>query len=98
MSFHSPTSPLFILASDPNDDPVNAERQQGRGVKLELGSAGANAFFFGRQIMEGPEQLSRNATARNPTAPLLDPESLVAELDAEAERPATNQKNSGDRG
>lgn len=65
---------------------INAERQQGRGVKLELGSAGANAFFFGIQIMEGLKQLSRIATARNPTAPLLDPESLVAELDAEAQR------------
>lgn len=65
---------------------VHAEVHQGRGVRLELGSEGANAFFHSGTIKKGLRQLALIATARNPEAPLIDAEAHAAELRDEEKR------------
>lgn len=65
---------------------IHAERHQGRGVRLELGSEGANAFFHGVIIKKGLRQLALIANSRSFGAPLIDPESFAAELRDEEQR------------
>lgn len=65
---------------------IHAERQQGRSIRLELGSEGAMAFFFGSEIKKGLRQLALIANQRSFGAPLIDPESFASELKAEEQR------------
>lgn len=65
---------------------IFAERHQGRGVRLELGSDGANAFFHGATIKKGLRQLALIANSLSFGAPLIDPESFADELRAEENR------------
>lgn len=64
---------------------LHAERQSGRPVRLELGSEEAQAYFFGSQVKKTLLQLAATATQRF-GAPLIDPESLAAELRSEEKK------------
>lgn len=65
---------------------IHAEVHQARGVRLELGSEGANAFFHGVEIRKGLSQLAMIATSRQFGAPLPDAESFAAQLKEEEKR------------
>lgn len=65
---------------------LHAERQSGRPARLDLASPEAHAFFFGSQIKKSLRQLALTANSRSFGAPLLDVESLAAELRDEEKR------------
>jgi len=65
---------------------IHAEVHQARGVRLELCSEGANAFFHGVEIKKGLRQLAMVATSRHFGAPLPDAESFAAQLKEEEKR------------
>lgn len=59
---------------------VNSERQSGRPIRLDLASPEAMAYFFRGIIKKSLRQLALTANQRSIGVPLLDPESLAAEL------------------
>ncbi len=64
---------------------LHGERQTGRPARLELGSEEAQAYFFGSQIKKSLFQLAATTNQRS-GAPLIDPESLAAELRSEEKK------------
>ena len=65
---------------------LHGERQSGRPARLELGSPEAHAYFSGSVIKKSLRQLALTANNRSFGAPLLDVESLAAELRDEEKR------------
>lgn len=62
---------------------IHAERQGGRSIRLDLASPEAQAYFFGSTLKKSLRQLSITASQRSFGQPLLDAESLAAELHEE---------------
>ena len=75
-----------VWASDVDDLAANyakslhAARHSARSASLELGSPESLAYFFGGQIKESLRELALTANSQSFGAPVIDAESLAAEL------------------